>query len=156
MKPLHAAAAVRAMAALCLAAGLVPASWAQSRGELLYAKNFYVALLSIDGEYVEFPYAADEIETKTLTRRKRARGLSEYVIETGRPLLAMREGIQALEAQGLVRSIGPLAWCWLGVPLTRVGLIRTSQARLLTASTVPVRSLIKPRGANKTSLFVCW
>ncbi len=44
----------------------------------------------------------------------------------------------------------------MGVPLTRVGLIRTSQARLLTASTVPVRSLIKPRGANKTSLFVCW
>ncbi len=92
-------------------------------GELLYARNFYVALLSADGEYVEFPYAADEIETKTLTRRKRARGLSEYVIDTGKPLLAMREGIQALEAQGLVRSIGPLAWCWLGVPLTRDGVV---------------------------------
>ncbi len=92
-------------------------------GELLYARNFYVALLSADGDYVEFPYAADEIETKTLTRRKRARGLSEYVIDTGKPLLAMREGIQALEAQGLVRSIGPLAWCWLGVPLTRDGVV---------------------------------
>jgi diguanylate cyclase (GGDEF)-like protein len=92
-------------------------------GELLYARNFYVALLSADGEYVEFPYAADEIETKTLTRRKRARGLSEYVIETGKALLVMREGIQALEARGLVRSIGPLAWCWLGVPLTRDGVV---------------------------------
>ncbi|HRD97042.1 MAG TPA: cytochrome C [Rubrivivax sp.] len=36
MKPLHVAAAVRALAVLCLAAGLVPTSWAQSRGELLY------------------------------------------------------------------------------------------------------------------------
>jgi diguanylate cyclase (GGDEF)-like protein len=90
-------------------------------GELLYAKNFYVALLSSDGEYVEFPYAADEISTKTLTRRKRAMGLTEYVISTGRPLLAMRETITALEEAGLVRSFGPLAHCWLGVPLSRDG-----------------------------------
>ena len=90
-------------------------------GELLYAKNFYVALLSNDGEYVEFPYAADEVDTKTLTRRRRATGLSEYVIESGKPLLAMRQDIRALEDRGLVRSIGPLAYCWLGVPLSRDG-----------------------------------
>jgi hypothetical protein len=35
MKSLH-APAVRTLAALWLAAGLAPASWAQSRGELLY------------------------------------------------------------------------------------------------------------------------
>lgn len=92
-------------------------------GELLYARNFYVALLSGDGEYIEFPYAADELDTKTLTRRKRAKGLTEYVIYTGRPLLAMRGKIRELEAEGLVQSIGPLAYCWLGVPLTRDGTV---------------------------------
>ncbi len=36
MKCLHATPAVRLLAVLGLAAGLVPAGWAQSRGELLY------------------------------------------------------------------------------------------------------------------------
>jgi diguanylate cyclase (GGDEF)-like protein len=92
-------------------------------GELLYARNFYVALLSQEGRYLEFPYAVDEIDTRNAHERGRARakGLTEYVIDTGRPLLAVRETIRELEDQGLVRSFGPLAHCWLGVPLSRDG-----------------------------------
>ena len=90
-------------------------------GELLYARNFYVALLAGNGHYIEFPYAADEVDTRAIRDRPRAKGLTEYVIDTGRPLLANREKIQALEAAGEVRSFGPLAHCWLGVPLTRDG-----------------------------------
>lgn len=93
-------------------------------GELLYAKNLYIALLSSDGQSIEFPYAADEIDTKTsLIKRKRAKGLSEYVIDRGQALLAYREDILSLEAEGRVRSIGPLAHCWLGVPLNRDGAV---------------------------------
>lgn len=88
-------------------------------GELLYAKNFYIAFLTDDGKHIEFPYAADEMDTRTRRDRARAKGLTEYVIDTGRPLLADRAHIQALESEGLVRSFGPLAHCWLGVPLTR-------------------------------------
>ena len=51
--------------------------------------------------------------------RKLSSGLTEYVIAHGRPLLADRTRIEALEAQGLARSMGALAYCWLGVPLYR-------------------------------------
>ncbi|MBN8214218.1 MAG: EAL domain-containing protein [Xanthomonadales bacterium] len=87
--------------------------------ELLYAKNFYIAFLSDDGKNIEFPYAADEVDTRPHRDRARAKGLTEYVIDTGHALLADRGHIQALESEGLVRSFGPLAHCWLGVPLTR-------------------------------------
>ena len=88
-------------------------------GELLYAKNFYIALLTSDCKFIEFPYIADEIDIRQIRDRPRAKGLTEYVIDTGRPLLADRARIQALETQGLVNSFGPLAHCWLGVPLSR-------------------------------------
>src|SRR3546814_12060375 len=45
--------------------------------------------------------------------------LTEYVLSTGEPLLADRATIADLEAAGPVRSFGPLANCWLGVPLKR-------------------------------------
>jgi len=87
-------------------------------GELLYARNFYIALLSQDGRRLEFPYSIDE---RDLTRasRPRSNGLTEYVISTGRPLLADRACIGDLEDQGLLRSVGSHACCWLGVPLLR-------------------------------------
>jgi diguanylate cyclase (GGDEF)-like protein len=88
-------------------------------GELLYAKNFYIAMLAAEGTRIEFPYSVDEADTRQMSGRPRAKGLTEYVIDTGEPLLADRERIQRLEADGLVRSIGTLAHCWLGVPLTR-------------------------------------
>lgn len=92
-------------------------------GELLYANNFYVAFLAGDGKFIEFAYSADEVDTRARRDRPRAKGLTEYVIDTGRPLLANRAQIESLEAQGLVRSFGPYAHCWLGVPLTRDGIV---------------------------------
>lgn len=85
-------------------------------GELLYARNFYVAMLSEDGARIEFPYSVDERDTKRSTR-PRANGLTEYVLDRGEPLLATRARITELEAEGIVRSLGTLAHCWLGVPL---------------------------------------
>lgn len=87
-------------------------------GELLYARNFYIALLNADGEQIEFPYSVDERDTIRHTRQ-RAKGLTEYVIEHGEALLADRATIAELEASGEVRSHGTLAHCWLGVPLSR-------------------------------------
>lgn len=88
-------------------------------GELLFARNFYVAFLSADGRHIEFPYSEDEVDTRSHRDRPRAKGLTEYVIDTRQALLADRTHIQSLESQGLVSSFGPLAHCWLGVPLTR-------------------------------------
>jgi diguanylate cyclase (GGDEF)-like protein len=89
-------------------------------GELLYARNFYIAMLDDDGTQIEFPYSMDERDQVRRPRRL-ARGLTEYVISTGQAMLATRDRIAALEEQGLVRSRGALAYCWLGVPLTRDG-----------------------------------
>jgi diguanylate cyclase (GGDEF)-like protein len=89
-------------------------------GELLYARNFYIAMLDQEGTRIEFPYSMDERDVVRRPRRL-ARGLTEYVISTGKPMLATREDIARLESQGLVRSRGALAHCWLGVPLSRDG-----------------------------------
>lgn len=87
-------------------------------GELLYARNFYIALLSDDSERIEFPYSIDERDTNRASRQL-GRGLTEYVIARGRALLADRASIDRLEQEGLARSRGALAHCWLGVPLFR-------------------------------------
>ena len=87
-------------------------------GELLYARNFYIALLADDGERLEFPYSIDERDIVRVTREL-ASGATEYVIAMGQPLLADREGMDALEAAGLIRTRGTPSHCWLGVPLFR-------------------------------------
>ena len=86
--------------------------------ELLYARNFYIAMLSEDGTMLEFPYSVDEHDPHRKTRRL-ASGLTEYVLRTGKPLLVDREQIIRLEAEGEVHSYGAHAYCWLGVPLLR-------------------------------------
>ena len=89
-------------------------------GELLYAANFYIAMLSPDGQRLEFPYSVDERDPPRRPRA-RANGLTEYVIESGAPLLARRENIEKLEASGRLQSRGTHAQSWLGVPLHRDG-----------------------------------
>ena len=85
-------------------------------GGLLYARNFYIAMLSADATMLEFAYSVDE---RDMVRRSRriATGLTEYVLRTGKPLLADRKRISELETEGQVISHGALAHCWLGVPL---------------------------------------
>jgi diguanylate cyclase (GGDEF)-like protein len=85
-------------------------------GGLLDARNFYIALLTNDGTELDFPYSVDERDTR-MKRRKLGRGLSEYVLRNGRPLLVERSQVDALEMQGEVVSTGTKSVCWLGVPL---------------------------------------
>lgn len=91
-------------------------------GGLLYAKNFYVAMLCGDGDRIEFPYSVDERDPVRQPRPLTG-GLTEYVIASGTPLLADREVISRMEASGDVVSRGTLAHCWLGVPLTLDGTV---------------------------------
>jgi diguanylate cyclase (GGDEF)-like protein len=87
-------------------------------GGLLYARNFYIAMLSDDGSMLEFPYSVDERDARRETR-KIGKGLTEYVLRSGKPLLVDRARIGKLEASRRVQSRGALAHCWLGVPLHR-------------------------------------
>ncbi|MBD8524981.1 GGDEF domain-containing protein [Pseudomarimonas arenosa] len=85
-------------------------------GRLLYAANFYIAMLSDDGRTIDFPYSVDERDAER-ERREIGRGLTEYVLRTGQALLADREMIDQLHDSNEIISYGPRAKVWLGVPL---------------------------------------
>src|SRR6058998_2682902 len=87
-------------------------------GELMPAKNFYVSLYDADKDRLEFPYFVDEIDlTCDVKPRKLRKGLTEYVLRTGQPLLATPEVYERLVAAGEVELIGAPSIDWLGVPL---------------------------------------
>ncbi len=85
-------------------------------GELLDAQNFYIALLDDDGDKLTFPFSIDEHHPR-FESRKLGHGLSEYVLRSGKPLLADHARFDELMAAGEVQWIGIAAVCWLGVPL---------------------------------------
>ena len=87
-------------------------------GELMPAKNFYVSLYDPDKDQLEFPYFVDEIDLSCDVRpRKLRKGLTEYVLRTGQPLLATPEVYERLVAAGEAELIGAPSIDWLGVPL---------------------------------------
>jgi diguanylate cyclase (GGDEF)-like protein len=88
-------------------------------GALLYARNFYIALLSDDGNELTFPYSVDERDAERQPRRL-ANGLTEYVLRHGTALLANAPEIERLRASGEVVQYGTDSVCWLGVPLVCV------------------------------------
>jgi len=85
-------------------------------GELMYAKNLYIALLDASGEYLNFPYFVDQSDPVP-AGRKRGRGLTEYVLRTGKALLADFRKIRSLEETGEIEPLGPDCIDWLGAPL---------------------------------------
>jgi diguanylate cyclase (GGDEF)-like protein/PAS domain S-box-containing protein len=84
--------------------------------DLMTAKNFYIALYDADTETISFPYYKDEYD-ETPTPRKLGRGLTEYILRTGKSLFATSEKIKELAETGEIEIIGTLSVEWLGVPL---------------------------------------
>ncbi len=84
--------------------------------ELIYARNFYIALFDPATELLTFPYFADERDAAPYPK-KLGRGLTDYLIRTGEPLLATPEVLQAMEERGEVERNGSRSLDWLGVPL---------------------------------------
>jgi PAS domain S-box-containing protein len=87
--------------------------------ELMPARNFYIALYDEDRDRLEFPYFVDEVDAPPAPKRA-GRGLTEYVLRTGRPLLATSDTFDELRARGEAELVGAASLDWLGVPL-RVG-----------------------------------
>jgi PAS domain S-box-containing protein len=84
--------------------------------ELMPAKNFYIALHDRVKKMLHFPYFVDEEEENPVSEPL-GKGLTEYVLRTGEPLLALPKVFNGLEKKGEVVSIGPPSIDWLGVPL---------------------------------------
>jgi PAS domain S-box-containing protein len=87
-------------------------------GELMPAKNFYVSLYDPETDRLEFTYFVDEYDSaRDVPPRKLRKGLTEYVLRTGQPLLATPEVYEKLVAAGEAELIGAPSIDWLGVPL---------------------------------------
>ncbi|MEW6510762.1 MAG: PAS domain S-box protein [Bacteroidota bacterium] len=87
-------------------------------GELMYARNFYIALYDAETDDLTFPYFVDEYDPPP-PPQKPGHGLTEYVLRTGRPLLASPGVFQQLVDRGDVVLLGGPSVDWLGVPLMR-------------------------------------
>jgi PAS domain S-box-containing protein len=88
--------------------------------ELMPARNFYIARYDASTDTISFPYWKDERDPPPAPRRAR-KGLTEYVLRTGRPLRDRPDRIGSLVARGEVESLGTAASDWLGVPLIIAG-----------------------------------
>ena len=84
--------------------------------DLLIADNFVIALLAACGTNLEFPYSVDHKDPPPPPRPLR-HGLTEYVIRSRMPLLADRQRIVQLQANGEATAIGTIPASWMGVPL---------------------------------------
>jgi two-component system cell cycle sensor histidine kinase/response regulator CckA len=85
-------------------------------GDLMCAENFYIALYDASNRVLTFPYFVDQIDSPP-GNVPLSKGLTEYVLHTGEPLLATPEVFDRLVEQGKVESVGPASLDWLGVPL---------------------------------------
>ncbi len=83
---------------------------------LLYARNFYIALVEEETGSLTFPYSVDEIDNVRPPRTD-GRGATEYVLRHGLPLLAFPADIDRLVEMGEISHFGTRSVCWLGVPL---------------------------------------
>jgi PAS domain S-box-containing protein len=58
-------------------------------GQLMNARNFYIALYDFQSQLLSFPYFVDE-QDPTPKPKRLGRGLTEYVLRTGEPLLRLQ------------------------------------------------------------------
>ncbi len=90
-------------------------------GEFMYARNCFIALHDKAHNMIHFPYFVDERDpARTPTShpsRPYANRLTEYVLRTGKPLLATPEQLEELERHGEVHRFGPASLDWMGIPL---------------------------------------
>lgn len=89
-------------------------------GELMYAKNFYIALYDPVTNIISFPYFVDEVDTPP-EPRKFSHGSTEYILESGQILHAPAPIFDSMFQRGDLDLIGAPAVDWLGVPLTYNG-----------------------------------
>ncbi|WKZ48593.1 MAG: GAF domain-containing protein [Anaerolineales bacterium] len=99
----------------------------QAVGTLAPAKNFYLALYDAQNDWLTFPYYVDEYN-QSMSPRKLGRGLTSYVIRTGKTLRTTPEIYAELVASGEVVSGGTTSVNWLGIPLRSETTIRGETA----------------------------
>ncbi len=85
-------------------------------GRVMPARNFYISLYDGERDIISFPYFVDEVDLPPSPVKPR-KGLTEYVLRTGKPLLCDEATDLELRRRGEVEVIGAPSAIWLGVPL---------------------------------------
>jgi len=95
-------------------------------GELMSAKNFFIALFDDERQLINWPYWADELDDDWPDANewvefsdRQARGTTAYVLRTGEPQLLTSERHRELIEEGEIELVGVVTedTSWLGVPL---------------------------------------
>lgn len=124
----------------------------QILSELMYAESFYIAVLKDDRatarKKLQFKYFVDQQEPQP-QERELAKGLTEYVIRTAKPLLADLKISSELEASGEIDLLGAPSIDWMGAPLFQgsqaIGVIALqsySEGHRYTASDLEVLTFV--------------
>ena len=85
-------------------------------GQLMNARNLYIALYDPQSQLLSFPYFVDD-QDPTPAPKPLGRGLTEFIMRSGEPLLATTPVFEDLVRSGEVDLIGAPSLDWLGVPL---------------------------------------
>ena len=116
-------AATRRISEAAHAAPSLEALYAAIHGivsKLMPARNFYLALYDAGTDLISFPYFVDELDQAPAPKPP-GRGLTDYVLRTGKPLLATPDVMRKLRRTREVELIGSDSVDWLGVPLQTDG-----------------------------------
>ena len=96
-------------------------------GNLMPAKNFFIALYDEQRQLINWPYHVDESGTYPDPNKwyplgeGSGRGTTAYVLRTGEPQLISLERFGELAEKGELDLVGPQSEDWLGVPLKAEG-----------------------------------
>ena len=81
------------------------------------AENFYITLYDEAQNLLRFPYFKDAEDEPFMGGIQPGKGLTAYVLRTGKSLLCTQAVHDELERQGEVKLLGVASAIWLGVPL---------------------------------------
>ncbi len=85
--------------------------------QVLDVTNFYIAYYDEKEKLLSFPFYIDSEDVFPASARPLGKGLTEYIIRTGKPLILRKEEIEAYAKKGEIEVIGTLPKVWMGSPL---------------------------------------
>ena len=88
----------------------------KSISKLMKAENFYIAYHNLEQNLLTFPYCVDKYDDDT-PPQKLGKGLTEYVLRTGKSVLVDKIKDDELIQKGETELVGEQSEIWLGVPL---------------------------------------
>jgi diguanylate cyclase (GGDEF)-like protein len=91
-------------------------------GDLMPARNFYVALYEEEQAIIDFAYFIDEfekLEFRQLPAKEMENSFTSYVLNTGKHLFLTKENFNERVESYKLHHYGPSPIDWIGVPLKR-------------------------------------